>query len=163
MRLLVIRHAIAVDRGTPGIADDDRPLTAEGERRFRAAARGLARACRRPDALLTSPLVRAERTAEIAARAWGKIRPLRARALAGGTFEDMAELLRRYSAEALVAVVGHEPQVSELVARLLDTPQPARLEFKKGGAALLDLPGILGEGGRLLWYMPPRILRRLAD
>ena len=29
MRLLIVRHAVAVERGTPGIADDDRPLTPE--------------------------------------------------------------------------------------------------------------------------------------
>ena len=31
MRLLVVRHAIAVPHGTPGVADNDRPLTSEGE------------------------------------------------------------------------------------------------------------------------------------
>ena len=43
MRLIIIRHAIAVPRGTPDIPDDERPLTRRGERRFIDAARGLAR------------------------------------------------------------------------------------------------------------------------
>ena len=59
MRLLIIRHAIAVPRGTPGIPDDERPLTPAGRKRFQTAARGLARVARRPDVLLTSPLPRA--------------------------------------------------------------------------------------------------------
>src|SRR5712691_2564228 len=71
MRLLFIRHAIAVPRGTPGIPDDERPLTPDGEKRFRKAARGLARIAAPPEILLTSPLPRARKTAEIAAQAWG--------------------------------------------------------------------------------------------
>ena len=67
MQLLIIRHAIAVPRGTPGIPDEDRPLTPEGEQKFREAAEGLAKLVDRPDALLTSPWLRAKQTAAIAA------------------------------------------------------------------------------------------------
>ena len=69
MRLLVVRHAIAVPHGTPEIPEDERPLTPKGEKRFRVAARGLARICRRPDVLLSSPLVRARQTADAEAQA----------------------------------------------------------------------------------------------
>jgi phosphohistidine phosphatase SixA len=55
----MIRHAIAVPRGTPDIPDDERPLTKRGRRRFRSAARGLACLVKRPDFLLSSPLPRA--------------------------------------------------------------------------------------------------------
>ncbi|HSD65172.1 MAG TPA: histidine phosphatase family protein, partial [Vicinamibacteria bacterium] len=73
MQLLIIRHAIAAERGTPGIPDEERPLTPEGETKFREVAKGLARLVARPDALLTSPLLRARQTAAIAAEAWGRI------------------------------------------------------------------------------------------
>ena len=95
MRLIIIRHAIAVPHGAPGYADEDRPLTPEGEARFREAARGLARAYDRPDALLTSPWLRARQTAEIAGAAW-KIEPKETKALAGGTFEQQAAVLDRF-------------------------------------------------------------------
>jgi hypothetical protein len=36
------------------------------------------------------------------------------------------------------------------------------LTYKKGGAALVEIPGPLAEGGTLLWYLPPRVLRKLA-
>jgi len=49
-----------------------------------------------------------------------------------------------------------------LVARLLGTAASERLTFKKGGAALLDVPGRMAEGGALVWYVPPRVLRELA-
>ena len=160
MRLIVIRHAIAVPHGTPGVADEDRPLTPEGEARFREAARGLARVFERPDALLTSPWLRARQTAAIAGAAW-KVAATEAKALAGGTFEEHAELLDAYPKHATVAVVGHEPYVSNLLARLLGTRHGQRLEFKKGGAAVVDLPGRLAEGGSLVAYLPPKVARKL--
>ncbi len=161
MQLIVIRHAIAVPRGTPGMPDEDRPLTPEGEQKFREAARGLAALVDRPDALLTSPWRRAKQTAAIAAAAWGKIEPLETPALASGSFDEQAEVLDGYPRDATVAVVGHEPWVSELLARLLGTRHDERLEFKKGGAALVEVPGRLAGGGRLVWYLPPKVLRKL--
>jgi phosphohistidine phosphatase len=161
MRVLIVRHATAVARGTPEIPDDERPLTPDGERRFRRAARGLARITRRPDVLLSSPLPRAHRTAEIAARAWGRVQVTDAPALVGAAFDDVARLLDEHRDKRLVALVGHEPSLSELLARLLGARDSERLAFRKGGAALVDLPGPAADGGRLVWFLPPRILRRL--
>src|SRR5919204_6466934 len=96
MRLLIIRHAIAVPRGTPDMADDQRPLTPKGRKRFRRAARGLAAILKRPDALLSSPLPRARETADIAAKAWRKVKVADTPALAGGTFEELAVALAAY-------------------------------------------------------------------
>ena len=58
MRLLIVRHAIAVAAGMPGIPDAERPLTPAGARKFRAAAKGLAAILDPPDVLLASPLLR---------------------------------------------------------------------------------------------------------
>ena len=162
MRLLIVRHAVAVPRGTPGIPDADRPLTPEGEKKFKKAARGLARALDRPDEILTSPWSRALRTAEIAAEAWGKLAPKKTEALAGGSFEDLAAVLEGYPAGATVAVVGHEPHLSALLARLLGASKAERVEFKKGGVALVEVTGPLADGGRLLLFLAPKLLRELA-
>jgi phosphohistidine phosphatase len=160
MRLIIIRHAIAVPHGTPGVADEDRPLTPEGEAKFREAARGLARLFDRPDALLTSPWLRARQTAAIAGAAW-KVEAKEAKALAGGSFDDHAALLDGYPRDATVAVVGHEPYVSDLLARLVGTKRAERLEFKKGGVAVVDLPRTLAEGGVLFACLPPKVLRKV--
>lgn len=162
MRLLIIRHAVAVPRGAPDMEDDERPLTAKGRKRFRTSARGLAAVLERPDALLSSPLPRARQTADIAAKAWGKVSVTETPALAGGTFENLAVALAAYGPKDTVAVVGHEPDLSELLARLLGTPHADRLTFRKGGAALVNVPGPLQEGGTLVWFVPPRLLRALA-
>src|SRR2546427_12949958 len=107
MRLLIIRHATAVPRGTPDVPDDERPLTKRGERRFRRAAAGLARITRRPDVLLTSPLPRAHRTAVLAAKAWGKLAPVQVPALAGGPFEVVAAALCASSEVRHIVFVGN--------------------------------------------------------
>ena len=162
MRLLIVRHAIAVPHGTPEVPEDERPLTPRGEKRFRVAAKGLARICRRPDVLLSSPLVRARQTADIAAAAWGKVEVTEADALAGGSFERIATAVEKYADQKLVAIFGHEPDVSMVVARLLGTSASERLTFKKGGAALLDVPAKMADGAALVWYVPPRVLRAVA-
>jgi phosphohistidine phosphatase len=162
VRLLIIRHATAVERGSKGIPDDERPLTPRGERRFRTAARGLAAVAPRPDVLLTSPLPRALQTAEIAARAWGRVSAKSTPALAAGDFTELARILGHIKADARVAIVGHEPHLSSLLGRILGGAQGEALTFRKGGAALIDVPGRLEAGGRLIWYLPPRILRKLA-
>ena len=163
MKVLLIRHAAAVPGGTPGIADDDRPLTGRGRKRFRVAARGLARIMGRPDVLLTSPLPRAAETAEIAAHAFGKVEPRPERALASGGVDGVLTLLKRQPAKATVAIVGHEPVLSQVLARLLGSGRAERFAFRKGGAALVDVPGGGGSAGQLVWFLKPRILRALGD
>jgi phosphohistidine phosphatase len=162
VKLLIVRHAIAVPRGTPGIPDDLRPLTPRGEQRFRRAAQGLARIVRRPDVLLTSPRPRALKTAEIAARAWGRITPRREPALATGRPESILAVLATCPAEATVAIVGHEPDLSALLAQLLGSAESRRLTLRKGGAALVELAGAPRDGGRLRWYLTPELLAALG-
>jgi phosphohistidine phosphatase len=117
----------------------------------------------RPDLLLTSPLPRAAATAAIAARAFGRLEPRPETVLAHGGADAILALLERQPAAATVAVVGHEPVLSLLLARLLGSPRGERFAFKKGGAALVDLPDGPAAGGRLLWFLKPRILRALSD
>jgi phosphohistidine phosphatase len=154
MRVLVIRHAHAAQQ-VPGVPDAERPLTTEGERRFRAAARGLARLVR-PDVLLTSPLRRARQTAAIAAAAWGAIEATPEPALASGNLAEILGALEAQPPDATIAVVGHEPTVSALVAELVgartgpDAEPP--LSFTPGAAALLEVSSIIRRSGRLVWF-----------
>jgi phosphohistidine phosphatase len=161
MKVLIVRHAIAVPSGNPDIDDRDRPLTPRGRKRFRKAARGLACILPRPDALFTSPLPRALETAQIAAEAWGDVTPVEDPRLAGGHAEDILPTLTAYGEDALVALVGHEPDVSHLLGRLVGGAGEG-LTFKKGGAALVEVDGAAAANGRLIWFLPPRLLRRLG-
>src|SRR4029453_4154082 len=113
MKLLLLRHAIAVPADTSGIADEDRPLTSEGRQRFKKAARGLAEIVPRPDLLLGSPLLRARETAEIAGKAWGPKatpEPL----LASGTPEALLAAVAAHSKLTVALPVRHDPHRSPL-------------------------------------------------
>jgi phosphohistidine phosphatase len=162
MRLLIVRHAAAVEAGTLGFSEETRPLTPDGEKKFRKAAEGLARVEQPPKALLTSPLVRARQTAQIASEAWGRPKPKTLDALATGRIEDVLDAVREYPDSATVAVFGHEPQLSGLLARLVGTHASERFAFKKGGAALVELEDGPEHAGRLIWFLPPGVLRELA-
>lgn len=164
MKLLLIRHAPAVRNGSVGIRDGERPLTPRGRARFRLAARGLARIAERPDVLLTSPLVRARATADIAAAAFKKVTPRVEPALGQENVDAVVAALKRCPRDAMVAVVGHEPTLSRLLARMLGVHQDDdRFAFKKGGAAFLDLPDGPAAAGQLRWFVKPHILRALGD
>ena len=147
--------------------DAERPLTPEGERGFRAAARGLARLVR-PDVLLTSPLRRARQTAAIAAAAWGAIEAMPVLALASGDVDAILDALEIHSLEATVAMVGHEPTVSALVSRLSTVGTQAAgngeppISFTPGAAALLEVPSLGRRSGRLLWFYTAAAAAALA-
>lgn len=168
MQLLVIRHAIAEEReeyARRGADDDERPLTAFGRQRMTRNARGLRRAAPVISHLATSPLKRAEQTAAIVAREYkidtvhqvDALRPTRQP-------KEFLEWLETVSGEEIVAVVGHEPHLGTLVTWLLTGVEANAVAFKKGGAVLLDFPGLLVAGGAtLLWSIAPAQLRRLGE
>ena len=112
--------------------------------------------------LLTSPLPRARQTAEIAARAFKRVEPTIEPALARENVPGILRALGTHPADATVAIVGHEPTLSALLAGLLGAADGARFAFKKGGAALVDLPDGPSDPGRLVWFLRPRVLRALA-
>ena len=162
MELLVVRHAIAFERDLKRWPDDDeRPLTPSGIARARKAAAGLRQLVRAPERVLVSPLVRARETAAVLADAAGWPKAIACAELApGGTPEALLALLRRLP-ERRIAVVGHEPALSRLVAASL--PGAAAAEgfgFRKMGAALLTFEGAARlRGARLAWLVPARVLR----
>lgn len=127
-------------------------------------AEGLVRVVPHLDVIASSPLVRAVQTADILARAYGHERVERVAALApGGDFDAVVEWLEGHEPTAAVAVVGHEPDLSELASYLLlHTPAPF-FSFKKGGAALLEFEGMIGPGeAELRWLLAPKHLRTLG-
>jgi phosphohistidine phosphatase len=162
MELIFVRHGIAADRETWNGEDMERPLTADGAQRFRKAARGLIGVAPKPQTILTSPATRASETARILADAWKIKRVQEATSLAWGRFEELARDLSTQPDEAVIALVGHEPHLSETLAQLVGSAHSERLAFKKGGAALVSVAGSFESGGRLVWLLPPRVLRSLA-
>jgi phosphohistidine phosphatase len=160
--LYLIRHGIAEERGEAWPDDTKRPLTDEGIAWLRKHARGLARLGVTFDVVLTSPLVRTRQTADAIAGSFDPRPPIvAAESLApGGTYQAVLADLEKQTRRSRIALVGHEPGIGELAARLIGTRHP--LEFKKGAVCRIDLETLPPAGpGALRWFLPPKILRRL--
>lgn len=168
-RLFVVRHGIAVDHDDPACPprDADRALTDKGHRKTAAAMRGLVAVEGPPAAIWTSPLVRAQQTAEhlAAAASVDESRITTVPELAYGT--DPLELVglvhdhvRSRPRVEDVALVGHRPHLDLFIAALLagDDAMPTTL-LKKASAALLHLHG---RRAQLFALYPPAVLRRLS-
>jgi phosphohistidine phosphatase len=166
--LLVIRHAIAGDRrewGQSGKPDEERPVTTEGRAKMRAAARGLAVAIPTIDVLATSPYARARQTADILHAQYGGSEPVEAAVLAhGGSPPEVLAWITRHQDRGVVAIVGHEPDLGELIGWLLSGESAAPVPLKKGGACLLRFDAAPAVGAAtLVWLLTPKLLRRLGQ
>jgi phosphohistidine phosphatase len=167
MQLLVIRHAIAMERedfAKSGRPDSDRPLTDTGRRRMRKNARGLQRIAPRPDLIAASPWLRAADTARVVAETLGIERMETIDEMTPDHPPgDLAAWLNERADAPTVAVVGHEPHLGELVTWLLGG-NGSNVEFKKGGVSLLRIDGEVTAGSAVLqWHLTPAQLRGLAD
>jgi phosphohistidine phosphatase len=164
VQICLVRHAIAVERGSSKYEDDStRPLTPRGRERMEEAALGLKRIFV-PDVIVTSPLLRAKETANILVHAYGLQKSRTCEALASG---DNAALLADVDDIDMdrVMLVGHEPHISGTLSWLLtaDAGLVSSL-FRKGAAALLTADGPPRPGAcSLEWLLQPAALRALAN
>ena len=161
-----MRHGIAVTRGSAGFNDDSkRPLTPDGKDKLRKATAGLAKIQFDVDWIVTSPLVRAVETAEIVAETLGSKAPIDfCDALRpGGSAEALVAFLAKRSGRRRVLVVGHEPDLSDMAARLVGGGRNANLAFRKAGCCLIAFDEFPPKSpGQLVWWLTPKILRKLA-
>jgi phosphohistidine phosphatase len=134
--LLLIRHAEADASPLPGGTDDSRPLTTRGREQVRMLARRIVDKGLQIDVVVSSPLVRARDTASPIAHELGaKIRLAEELAPPCGA-EDLRAVLREHR-EAALALVGHEPDLGVLAAKLTGRPvepfRTAEARYISGG------------------------------
>jgi phosphohistidine phosphatase len=157
-QLWVLRHAEAEPHGTR--TDSARRLTSRGEAQARAAGSALARLQASFDAVLFSPKTRARQTAELAAEGWNEAQRslLREHEPLASSFDAAQALdaLAGLHADARVLLVGHEPDLSSVIADLTG----GRVEMKKGGLAVVRLESV---GGELAVLLRPRELALIAS
>ena len=161
--LYLVRHAVAAERGDEWPDDSKRPLTAQGAGRFRDVVAGLVWLGVSIDEIFTSPLVRARQTADLLAARLPEhppVKPVDELAPGHEIAEVIAELGKRVKRRR-VAIVGHEPDLGELAAALLGAQRA--LPFRKGGVCRIDVDGLGSTlAGTLIWFLPPKILRKAA-
>lgn len=155
--LYVLRHAIAEDAG-PGQPDATRQLTVVGRDKARRVLSHARRIGVQPGSILTSPYARAAQTAVIACK------ELR---FPGQAFEtqslvpyvnvfDLWATLRTEARSGDLLIVGHNPQLSSLVAWLIGARADA-VWLKKSGLAALDIASSGGQPrASLSWLLTPR-------
>jgi phosphohistidine phosphatase len=166
MNLYLLRHAEAVERGTPGYEHDaTRPLTRDGVRRMKRIARGIRALEPELDLILTSPFLRAAQTAELVAAALKQEKKLHVTphlAPDGEPAKLLGELSKRFPKAMNVMLVGHEPHLSELIARLIAGEARVAIQLKKGALCKLSAEGWhQGPCATLEWLLGPKILKRL--
>ena len=156
MRILLIRHGEAIEHGAR--SDSERWLTAHGRQTTRRVAAWLAEHAP-PRTVLTSPLVRAAQTAEIVLSACGLDDAAVFRELATGDVAAVVERVMTFHGEGPLCLVGHEPTLSEVIARALGLDAPPR--FPKSGVFALERDG---HGAMtFLWRLRPKDITRATD
>ena len=158
MLLYLIRHAEAVELGSPGAARDfDRALTPHGHDQARALAETFARLQLPLDAVVASPLVRAHQTAvDLLAVIRPGLRPVTCDRLAPGQLKPhkLSEFLLTVPGDAL-AVVGHMPELSAYLEWLIGAAADS-LPLTKCAAACVELTdGPVKAAGILHWLVTP--------
>ena len=167
MNLYIIRHAIAVDEGTPEYEDDSqRPLTDKGKKKMRQIAKGLRALGVGFDLILSSPYVRAKETAEIVADVFKMKKSIEySENLIPMGDPDLliAEINEKYSVDS-IALVGHEPHLTHLIGLLISENAGADITLKKGGVCNLSADDLHhARQATLEWLLTPGILVELGD
>jgi phosphohistidine phosphatase len=166
MELYLLRHAIAVARGTPDYEDDaDRPLTESGEKKMRLAARGMRTLSLGLDLILSSPYLRCRQTANIAAKelqVGDKLSFSSTLAPEGAPQDLIEEINREHSACDSIMLVGHEPYLSQLAGVLIAGSWQLGLTMRKGGLCRLTTDTLrYARCATLEWLLTPSQLSQL--
>jgi phosphohistidine phosphatase len=167
MQLLVIRHGIAEDPSAVAKGQDDSgpPLSKEGKKMMKRVAAGLRELVDEIDVIGASPLLRAQQTAKIVAKAYNDL-PV-------ATVDDLLpesdppalmSWLGQHSTVDVVAIVGHQPNLGSVVTWLMSGVKASRVDLTKGGTCLLEFSESVSAGnGTLKWLLKPSLLRRIGD
>jgi phosphohistidine phosphatase len=161
MILYFLRHASAGQSLSNPKRDEKRGLDKNGIEQCGYIGRALAAMDVQVDAMLSSPLKRAAQTASLVGNELsyeGKLQfedALRP----GTTFADFRRLLDKYARRESIMVVGHNPNLSEFVGRIIsETGCEAAIDLKKGAVAKVEL----GRNSAVLqWCFTPKMLRVL--
>jgi len=164
----MIRHAIAVDEGSPEYEEDSqRPLTEKGKKKMRQIAKGLRILGADFDLILSSPYLRSQETAKILAEVF-KVK-------SDVVFSDnlipmgdpdtlISEINEKYSVNNSIALVGHEPQLTALISLLVTENTGVDMTLKKGGVCRLSTDDLHHtRKAALEWLLTPGILVEIGD
>jgi phosphohistidine phosphatase len=157
MLLYLFRHGIA-ENAAPGGADSARPLTLKGLEKLKYQAAVLGRSGLQIERLYSSPYVRARQTADMLSTALRL--PVEEQALlsSGCTFDDLMELFKREGTGSGVLIVGHQPDLGEIVRVLTGST----IRVSTGAMAVVDVARLRRNGGMLRGLYDPDVMAELG-
>lgn len=161
MILYFLRHASAGERVANPKQDEKRGLDKEGIEQCGYVGRALAALEVQVDAIVSSPLKRSTQTASLVANELGHEGKLQIEAALRpeATFSDFRRLLAKYSRQEAIMVVGHNPNLSEFLGRMVSDPGcAASVDLKKGAVAKVEMRR---NSASLHWCLTPKLLRTL--
>ncbi|HEX9160971.1 MAG TPA: phosphoglycerate mutase family protein [Thermoanaerobaculia bacterium] len=159
--IVLLRHGISED-AVEGKSDEERSLTSEGHARMKQIAKGLERAFPKALAIYSSPLLRSTQTALWVSKGYrSRVKVTTSDALRPGAstseFRDFINELQ----DRRAIIVGHEPNLSTNMMKLIGLPGGRNVELQKGGCYGVRLRA---DGTAVLeWLLSPRILRKLGE
>lgn len=156
MLLYLLRHAEA----EPHCADDfSRRLTEQGFKQARRVGCFMKEQCLRPDLILTSPVTRARETAEVVSKLLGKADITEVPWAACGMDPERAmEELADYGKFKSILLVGHEPDLSTLIAALIQLGRSPSIQVSKASLSCINLPRVQSGSGILQFLLPVKFL-----
>ncbi len=168
MQVVMIRHAPAEEReafASTGQPDELRPLSKKGIAKMRHAIQGLQTIVPRIETIVTSPLKRAQETAELLLQVYSYTHYEQLPALAPlSSGQTVLKYLQDYAQTShTIALIGHEPDLGQLATWWLTGHSGPWLPLKKGGICLVEFPNEVQAGqATLSWLLTPKQLRGLA-
>jgi phosphohistidine phosphatase len=161
MIIYFVRHASAGEHLSNPKKDEKRPLDADGIEQCGIVGRALAALNVQPDVIVSSPLKRATQTASLIGNELGyegklQLEPgLRPEA----SFADFRRMLDKYAKHEAVMVVGHNPSITEFLARMIAKAGcEAQVDFKKGAVARTETAR---HSATLNWFFTPKMAREI--
>jgi phosphohistidine phosphatase len=158
MLVYFLRHASAGQHKSDPQKDEKRPLDSDGIAQCGYVGRALAALETHVDRILSSPLKRASQTASLVANELayeGRIelsKALRPEA----SHAEFTALLDRFAGQEAIMVVGHNPNLSEFLGRIIGGGSRAGIDLKKGAVARVEVDR---RRGVLEWCLTPKLVR----
>jgi len=162
MNLYIIRHAIAVEEDSSG-DDSQRSLTDKGRKKMRQIAKGLRILGVEFDMILSSPYVRARETAEVLNDVFKNKKQIAFSehlVPMGDPTALIAEIKEKYSVNDL-AIVGHQPLLTNFISLLAAKGTHVDVELKKGGVRRLSTDDM--HFATIQWLFTPGVLVEISE
>jgi len=136
MKLLFIRHSLAMDREVFVGNDLERPLVEKGIKRAKTFFKHIKKIYPKIDYIITSKAKRAKDTALILKEFYkDAIYEETTLLYPGANINDLKKVLK--NKDGIIAIVGHEPDLSEFIKELMFAPN-LKIKLKKPSLVELE-------------------------